>query len=167
MASLPLPKTVDDLATVVLNTTGAYLVELLQQGLAAQGLQDSRIINNITYSISGRNLVSIQIPAYAEFIDKGRRPFGVDAGRIVNTPPPFGAIFAWVKRKRIRGRDRRGRFITDADLAWAIRTAIAKRGIKPRPFIQRAITTADEQLQTYFATSYDLVVDDLLGKLLR
>jgi hypothetical protein len=167
MAQLPLPKRADDLATLVLTTTGEYLVELLQQGLAAQGLRDSRIIHNISYTISGRNLVSIQIPAYAEWVDKGRRPYGVDAGRIVNTPPPFGAILAWVKRKRIRGRDKRGRFIRDADLAWAIRTAIARKGIKPRPFIEQAIRSADEQLQTYFATSYDIVVDDLLGKLLR
>ena len=158
----------DDLATLVLTTTGEYLVELLKEGLAAQGLEDSRIIKNISYTISGRQRVTILIPAYAEWVDKGRRPFGVDAGRVVNTPPPFAAIFDWVKRKRIRGRDRRtGRFITDASLAWAVRMMIARRGIRPRPFIEQAITKADQQLQTYFATTYDLVVDDMLAKLLR
>ena len=150
----------------ILDAVGMYVVELMQEALVTYGMKDSRLYSQIKYSIDTTNLVlSFELPAYSEWVEKGRRPFGNESPFPVNMPPPLGPIIEWIRRKRIQGRDKKGRFITVNSLAWAIRTMISKRGIKPRPFISDAITTAEPELNKYFATTFDLIVDDSLKKL--
>lgn len=161
------PSPVDDFGTAALKAVGEYLVDLLKANLEAQGLADSRIIKGITYTADvQRGMVVINAPDYARYVEQGRRPYGNIAPFPVNTPPPYGPILEWVKRKRVQLRDKKGRFLSFGKTAWVVRAIIAKKGIKPRPFIEPAIKVAEVELNEYLATSFELVVDKSLRQLI-
>jgi len=125
-----------------LQAFAADLLEATKATIVADGLKDSRLINRITTRAAGSS-ITLLMPAYARWVIRGRSPFR-RAGS-PNTPPPYTAILEWVKYKRIRFRDKRGRFLTYASTAWAVRGAIAKRGIAPRDFAKTAIKAAREE----------------------
>ena len=159
MANLPPYKGQGDFAEFVLTAAAEYLIELMVANLEAHGLKDSRIIKGITYTIKGDRL-TINLPDYAQWVEQGRRPFGNESPYPVNTLPPASAILEWIRRKGIKGRDKKGRFISNNSLAWAIRTMIAKRGIRPRPFVAPALEAGEKELNEYFGTSYSLFLDE-------
>lgn len=76
------------------------------------------------------------IQDYAIYVDRGRR-----AGA---KPPPVSAIYDWMKRKKIKG---------NLSVAYAISKAIARDGIKPRPFIAQyesvSVKMADKMLDEF------------------
>lgn len=166
MATFPEYNGRGDWAEFVLNAAGAYLVELMQANLKAQGLQDSRLYKGLTYTVKGDQL-EIVLPDYARWVEQGRRPFGVEQRFPVNSLPPMAAILDWIKRKRIKGRNKKGQFISNNSLAWAIRVMISKRGIKPRPFVAPALDTAETEINEYFATSYSLLIDSQIETIIN
>jgi hypothetical protein len=92
-------------------------------------------INNTTGDVSFFFLAPAEI--YGWVVERGRRK-GAKA-------PPQDAIFDWIKRRGLKGRDKKGRFISDRSLAFVIGRSISKKGIAPFPFLQRAIKQADKQ----------------------
>tara|TARA_R100000655_G_scaffold27296_1_gene55711 strand:+ start:1288 stop:1857 length:570 start_codon:yes stop_codon:yes gene_type:complete len=60
--------------------------------------------------------------------------------------PPLRAILPWISIKGIKGRDKKGRFITKKSLAFLIARSIKQRGIERTRFISKP---------------YDDMVDDL------
>lgn len=86
--------------------------------------------------------VSWILEDYATFVDRGRRP-----GR----RPPVDKILEWVKEKGLSSGD-------DLQLAWAISTAISKRGLKPRPFIQSFTERQEDIISAYI----DQLIDSIL-----
>jgi hypothetical protein len=75
----------------------------------------------------------------------------VDQGRAIGAEPPYQDIVDWVKRKRIRIRDTKGRFVTAdeyrlAKLTNNIRRKIGREGTQPTGFIQDAIDQSIEKL---------------------
>jgi len=124
--------------------------------LQKQDLADSNLFKNIRF-VPMKTRVTIELPGYANFVDRGVN------GAVVkkyNTSyafkskyPPFAVIFDWIKRYRRkigRGRDAKGKFISDASLAFLIQRAIYTRGLKPRPFI-------DNNLEAGFALLKELI----------
>lgn len=107
-----------------------YLVDL-------QGLLSSEY-NNKKFRASGNWRSSLKIvgsklemAGYTEFIIenrqgrpyKGRRPTRRSGSGTVRE-----RILAWISQKGIKGRDERGRFITNESLSWAISTSIHQKG---------------------------------------
>jgi len=69
------------------------------------------------------------------FIQSGRKPGG--------KMPPVDALVKWIKARKIQGRSKRGRFLSDRALAFAIGRGIVKHGIKPTDIfgdVEREIT---------------------------
>ena len=54
-----------------------------------------------------------------------------------NRQPPLSAIIPWIKLKGIKGRDKKGRFITDKSLGFLIARSIKQKGIKRTRFITK------------------------------
>lgn len=92
-----------------------------------------------------KDSANIILPAYVTYIESGRRPAGnltsnapeaqgaLGFNEFQNRLPPIGVILEWMRQKGINsGRNN--------SVAFAIRNAIAQRGIKARPFINAAIT---------------------------
>tara|TARA_R100000654_G_scaffold54263_1_gene80448 strand:+ start:37 stop:597 length:561 start_codon:yes stop_codon:yes gene_type:complete len=51
--------------------------------------------------------------------------------------PPLNAIIQWTKVKGIKGRDKKGRFITDKSLGFLISRSIHQRGLQRTRFISK------------------------------
>jgi hypothetical protein len=48
---------------------------------------------------------------------------------------PVGSLMRWIKQRGLKGRDKKGRFMTDKSFAFAIQTNIKKFGIRPSNFL--------------------------------
>lgn len=84
----------------------------------------------------------IEMPEYGEFLDKGVSGTEVK----YNTPykyttkkPPYKAILNWVRARKIRFRDTKGRFAvgTYENIAGIMQNSIYKKGIKPSKFFTK------------------------------
>jgi len=104
---------------------------LLKAGKLATG----NLYNSLGYSLDvNTGDIEFFSASYGEFVEKGRRK----GARF----PPSGPILRWIKVRGIKGRDKKGRFITDRSLTFLIQRAISRDGIKPLPFFNMAIKQA-------------------------
>lgn len=118
-------------------------------------LKDSRLVASVdsTVKTTGADtFVSVVANDYYKFIDSGRR-----AGA---TPPPYAAILDWILRKKIGRGD-----ISPNRLAWAIRAAIAKNGIRPRPYLKTYQKNLEAELEKTFANALELTLIDNFKKM--
>jgi hypothetical protein len=136
------------------NEIGQMVVEGLKNSLEQQGLKDSRIYNDIEYKAS-ENGVSISMPSYSVYIEKGRSPNS-------KFPPPQ-PIQQWIKRKGITPRNG----ITQKQLTFVISKHIAENGIKPRPFIAPALNQLRKDIEETIAYSVELYVATALREKIK
>jgi hypothetical protein len=52
---------------------------------------------------------------------------------------PIGSLMKWIKQRGLKGRDKKGRYMTDKSFAFAIQTNIKKFGIRPSNFLDVSI----------------------------
>jgi hypothetical protein len=71
--------------------------------------------------------LNIEMAEYQQWVQSGRLP----RKKFV----PIKALLAWIKARRIKGRDKKGRFMKDKSLAFAIQKNINKFGIRPANFL--------------------------------
>lgn len=90
----------------------------------------------------GDLIFDIVLKEYLTYVESGRR-----AGA---EPPPIESIEAWARRHNIS---------TDNDVIWAIREAIARDGIKPRPFMDEVFSNLDEYWEDEWA---DKIFDKII-----
>lgn len=137
----------------ILEIIGEVMVETIQDSMLNFGLEDSNIIKNVTYRIEGTSVV-LQIPDYWKYIEKGRRPN--------LKQPPVSVILKWIERKGIQGRGR----ISKNELAWAISKSIAKKGIKPRPFLSVALKRLETEVLDGVALDFSDFLDSEIKRIL-
>ena len=137
------------------------------QAMAESGVpKSSDLSKSVKYYVT-RDGIKMMVAEYYPYVDAGRSGTKRRAGlrRI-----PLDALIQWIKKNGILGRNKKsGRFITINQTAWAIQTAIYKRGInsskpvKGKQFAQKvADNVADytsEELVNYLAM---MVADDLV-----
>ena len=82
-------------------------------------------------------------------------PFRFGSGKSKGKWPQFtSAIQKWIKKKGIKGRDKKGRFITNKSLGFLIQRAIYQRGLTrtqffTRPYTQQLKKQEDKILQAF------------------
>lgn len=122
----------EDIAKL-LNLTGEKITDTMIDTLISKDkIATGNLIQSITYQTQQSEegaFVKISVPGYGKFVDEGRRPG--------DKMPPIQPILEWIKVRRIRTPE-----YTQPQLAWAIAKSIAKRGIRPTPFIQNSIEFA-------------------------
>jgi hypothetical protein len=92
---------------------------LIKQRLESKGLpKNSKAVGSIVVDASLYDL-SIQYPEYLGYWDSGRKSGGKKV--------PIMALVEWIKGKNLNKGKK-----TDTQLAFAIQTAIWKRGLKPK-----------------------------------
>ncbi len=141
---------------ILKETIAEILVESLKMNLIANdpyvvggntypGLIDSNLYNEITYEIQGDSVV-ILMPSYAVYVDSGRRP---------GVWPNIDAIERWILRKFNTTQLRRILQTPGGlnSVVFLISRAIARRGIRPRPFIEASIE------ETVTAIRFDIALD--------
>ena len=103
--------------------------------LKADKVATGNLYNSVGYSLDvNTGDIEFFCASYGEFVEKGRRK----GARF----PPSDPILRWIKVRGIKGRDKKGRFITDRSLTFLIQRAISRDGIKPLPFFKLAIRQA-------------------------
>ena len=81
------------------------------------------------------------------YVNDGRRARGEDRPITArNGAVPIPALLDWISIKGLRGRTKKGRFMTNLSLAFAIRANIWKFGIKPANLIDRSIGSLENML---------------------
>ena len=105
---------------------GEEVVQAIRVELARVGLVPSRLATSTQFKAAATQ-VAVLMADYYRFVESGRKP----GSRM----PPEAPILAWMKREGIaRGREN--------EILYAIRKSIAIKGIRPRPFLLRAVREA-------------------------
>lgn len=128
-------------------------LDWVQIELVRIGLKRSNIIKAAKAEFDPKTLtVALWLPDYEVWIQQGRRPGG--------KRPPFAIILKWVIRK-LGSKDANRK-------AWAIMQAIARRGIKARPFMEKAtkeaLAEAEEKLPNLLLQVVDFEIKNLFTK---
>lgn len=103
----------------------ALVLQIVQELKSADKVATGALAKSIDYElIEALDSIAINIKAldYLDVVDGGRRK-GAKA-------PPTDTIVKWMKVRKIKGRDKRGRFIKQSSAAFLIARSIGKNGIK-------------------------------------
>jgi hypothetical protein len=136
----------------------------------------------LSQSITGQvkempNSISMyfQMEAYGYFQDRGVK--GVKSGRsesgfrfCTGSGPKGGltsGIEKWVRIKGIKGRDKKGKFITQKSLVNAIVRSIWNKGIKPSLFFTKPFEKAFKKLPDTLITKYGLDAEQLFDSIMK
>lgn len=117
---------------------------LFSKGISSSGTLAASIKPIVTEQKGKATTLEIEMAAYAQFIEEGRRKGAKQ--------PPSMAIKEWILQKGIRTPQK----YTLDGFAFVIARSISRKGIKPRPFIQ---TTVDQTMKN---KGYDLILDGII-----
>jgi len=87
----------------------------------------------------------------------------VQSGRISGKGyVPVGSLLKWIKQRGLKGRDKKGKFMTDKSFAFAIQSNIRKFGIRPANFLDISMEKimADERITNLLG---DAAYEDLIN----
>ena len=96
------------------------------------------LIKSVRYTVNPQGKIIFLFAEEGKYVQSGRR-------KGARFPPP-AAISKWIREKGIQGRGKDGRFISNKTLTYLISRGIAKKGIKPLPFMKMAIDNSIKQL---------------------
>jgi len=139
-----------------LNSFGKQVVNRAKGNLQKKKGGGSNLENSITFKvITDADGFSVQfyMNSYGTFVDKGvsgnkqKRTFKDYKGQTISSPykytnkqPPPGILAKWIKKKGIKGRDKKtGRFISNMSLAFIMGRAIKRDGIQGISFFQKPL----------------------------
>jgi len=137
---------------------GKYLVTQSRANLTRQKKNVTKTLyNSLDYEVKV-NPKSIEfdfiMEAYGEWVDKGRKP-----GKM----PPFGAIYAWVARRKFQFKDSKtSKFLSYAETARRVMIKIKAKGIQPTDFYTRPFNLGFKQLPEELRQAYELDVMQFL-----
>tara|TARA_R100001163_G_C5063722_1_gene201086 strand:- start:2056 stop:2604 length:549 start_codon:yes stop_codon:yes gene_type:complete len=97
----------------------------------------------------------------------GNSPFRFGSGKSKGTWAKFtSAIQIWIKKKGIKGRDKKGKFITNKSLGFLIQRAIYQRGLTRTQFFSKPFTKElDNQMENIteaFADDIELALETII-----
>ena len=97
------------------------------------------LYNSIKYQVDTNGKIRFSYAKEGKWVSQGRRPGA-------KFPPP-APISRWIKQKGISGTNKdTGKALTNAQLTFLFSRSIAKKGIKPLPFMKIALTESIKQL---------------------
>jgi hypothetical protein len=118
----------------------------------ASGQLYNSLNGSIEIGPNGEPIALIQYQDYFNNVNRGRQA-GVK--RV-----PLNALIEWIKVRGLKGRDKKGRFMSTTNLAWAIQTNIFKYGVRPTNIYDAGIS----DLEQYFDDFPNNLPPDLLAE---
>ena len=138
---------------------------LTRMGKNSSGALHKGLKGDVTVFSTGNFALEFDLGKYGEFQDKGVS----GKKKKYNTPfsykskmPPSKVFEQWVKRKGIKGRDKKGRFITTKSLTFLIARGIFNNGIKPSLFFTKPFENEYKKLSGDLVTAFGLDIDEFL-----
>ena len=160
-----------------LNSFGKQIVKQAKGNLSAADKKGA-LSNSIDFFVikkGGSITVRFKMNSYGAFVDKGvsgtktKRSYKDYKGKTKSSPfkykakqPPSGIIEKWIKRKGLKGRDKKGRFITHKSLSFLIARSIKKKGIQGISFFQKPLMLGMKQFSSKFGKA---IADDIVNSL--
>ena len=160
-----------------LKSFGSQIVKEAKGNLSAAG-KGGALANSIDFFVikkGGTVTVRFKMAAYGKYVDKGvsgnevKRTFTDRKGKTQTSPfkyttkqPPSGIIEKWIKRKGLKGRDKKGRFITHKALSFLIASSIKKKGIQGISFFQKPLMLGMKQFGDKFGKA---IKEDILNSI--
>jgi hypothetical protein len=99
----------------------------------ASGKLRNSIKVNVVQKPNHSAIIEVLAEQYAQWVQSGRLPGKKGV--------PISAIENWIKSRGIKGRNKKGQFITNRSFAFAIQNNIKKFGIRPSNFLDVALET--------------------------
>ena len=102
--------------------------------------------------------LQVLMAEYGQWVQSGRLP---GKGLV-----PVGSLMAWIKQRGLKGRDKKGRFMTDKSFAFAIQKNIKKFGIRPANFLDVSMEKimADQRITDLLGeAAYDDLINAITG----
>ena len=94
-----------------------------------------KLINSVQVKVgtdrSSKAILQVMMEEYGRYVQSGRLP----GKKMV----PITPLIQWIKARKLKGRNKFGRFITNESFAFAIATNIKKYGIRPANFVDISI----------------------------
>jgi hypothetical protein len=160
-----------------LKSFGKQVVKEAKKNLSSAGKKGA-LANSIDFFVirkGGTVTVRFKMAAYGQFVDKGvsgtevKRTFTDKKGKSRTSPfkyttkqPPSGIIEKWIKKKGLKGRDKKGRFITHKSLSFLIARSIKKKGIQGISFFQKPMMLGMKTFSKKFGKA---IKEDILKSL--
>lgn len=105
-------------------------------------------------------MLEITYADYFQYVNRGRK---MGLKRV-----PLNALLDWIKVRRLKGRDKKGRFIKNISFAYAIQTNIFKYGIRPTNIYDKALDSIEDlfdnpppELEAQLNELYDAIEGDI------
>ena len=123
-----------DIIAAGLEDYGQLFVRILKEELIkakkdATGRLIKSLRSEVREVVNGFELI-IEGEDYLTYVDKGRKR---------GSFPPVREIKKWVSIRKIQARDKKGRFQSYEQTAWAVAKSIYRFGIKPTNVIDKSI----------------------------
>lgn len=118
----------------------------------------ARSVQVRTVKKTDMTVLQVLMADYAQYVQAGRRP---GKGFV-----PIKPLIQWIKDRNLKGRNKKGRFITNESFAFAIATNIKKFGIRPAPFLDVAmekILSDPRILEIIGDNAYEELINSLEG----
>jgi len=97
--------------------------------IASGRLRDSVKVQAIEKK--NETILQVIMLEYAQYVQSGRTS---GKGKV-----PIKSLLQWIKDRKLKGRNKKGQFISNLSFAFAIQTNIKKFGIRPANFIDLSI----------------------------
>jgi hypothetical protein len=97
----------------------------------ASGKLRNSVSVDVRKNTQDSSILLVMMADYAQYVQDGRlsNPKGV----------PIQSLMEWIRARKLKGRNKKGKFITDKSFAFAIQTNIKKYGIKSSNFKDYAL----------------------------
>lgn len=138
---------------------------LTKMGKNSTGALHKGLKGDVTVFKTGNFALEFDLGKYGEFQDKGvsGKKKKYDTPFSYKTKMPPSKVFEqWVKNKGIKGRDKKGRFITTKSLTFLIARGIFNNGIKPSLFFTKPFENEYKKLSDDLVTAFGLDIDEFL-----
>lgn len=160
-----------------LNKFAKSVIKNAKQNLTKKGKRaSSDLYHSLDYELkTHKNSFSLEffMLEYGAYVDEGVR--GKKSSRkapkspfkFKKKMPPLKPIENWLKTKGIKGRDKKGRYITNKSLSFLISRSIRDKGMKPSLFFTKPFETAFKHLPDELIEEFGLDIDDFLEQTLN
>lgn len=126
-------------------------------------LGDSDLAKSFDVKRDGKGFVFF-LNDYYVYIEHGRRPTSFQRkGKGQGKSEFFESLLKWIKKKNVRFRDKKGRFITFRSTAFIIMKSIDRKGLPKRPFLDDIVSSAQETALEFVNL---ILVDDLFDRII-
>ena len=107
----------------------------------ASGMLYDSIQGEVEIGTDGEPYAVLYYADYFPYVNRGRKK---EVRRV-----PLSALLNWIKIRGIKGRNNKGRFITDRSLAFGIQTNIFKYGIRPTNIYDRGLDAIEDYFDDF------------------